>query len=227
MRLIKLFPILLFSLFAVNLTASAAETASGIPQTLLQIAGVKAEPARLSESVLVIIDAQREYLDGKLPLKGIDASLKEVKLALERARRVGAPVIHVVHKGKPSSALFNPETPYVDIVSSLEPKRDEIIITKGLPNAFAATDLEQQLSSLGKKSLIVVGYMTHMCVSATVRAALDRGYRTTVIAKATATRDLPDSTGGVVTAQELQRSSLAALADRFAVVVQSADDLPE
>lgn len=59
-----------------------------------------------------------------------------------------------------------------------------------------------------------------MCVSATVRAALDLGYRTTLVAAATATRDLPDPAGGVVTADALQRAELAALADRFAVVVK-------
>jgi nicotinamidase-related amidase len=69
--------------------------------------------------------------------------------------------------------------------------------------------------------------MTHMCVSSTVRAALDRGYHTTVVAKATATRDLPDTDGGIIPAQILQRASLAALADRFAAIVQGASDIPE
>ena len=35
----------------------------------------KPEPARLSNSVLVIIDAQREYVDGALPLSGVDAAI--------------------------------------------------------------------------------------------------------------------------------------------------------
>lgn len=77
------------------------------------------------------------------------------------------------------------------------------------------------------KNEFVVGYMTHMCVSSTVRAALDRGYRTTVVANATATRDLPDGSGGAVSAQDVQRASLAALADRFAAVVKTAKELPE
>ena len=59
-----------------------------------------------------------------------------------------------------------------------------------------------------------------MCISATVRAALDRGYRTTVVASATATRDLPDPLGGIVPAGEVHRATLAALADRFAIVVR-------
>jgi hypothetical protein len=35
-----------------------------------------------------------------------------------------------------------------------------------------------------------------MCVSATVRSALDHGYASTVVAAACATRDLPDPLGG-------------------------------
>jgi nicotinamidase-related amidase len=64
-----------------------------------------------------------------------------------------------------------------------------------------------------------------MCVSSTVRAALDLGYGCTVVAKACATRDLPDGHGGVVAAAELHRAELVALGDRFAVVVDGAADL--
>jgi nicotinamidase-related amidase len=197
------------------------------PQTLLGISGFNPKPARLSESVLVIIDAQREYVDGKLRLDGIDASLKEASLLLERARKAGTPVIHVVQKGKKGGALFNPDGPFVEIAAPMAPKTGEPIVTKTLPNAFANTDLEENLSRINRKNLIVIGYMTHMCVSSTVRAALDRGYRTTVVARATATRDLPATDGGEVTAQTLQRASLAALADRFATVVQGAQDILE
>lgn len=45
------------------------------PLTLLQHAGVTPKPIELAKSVLVIIDAQNEYLDGKLPLPGIGPQL--------------------------------------------------------------------------------------------------------------------------------------------------------
>ncbi len=67
--------------------------------------------------------------------------------------------------------------------------------------------------------------MTLMCVSSTVRAALDLGYRSTVVSGAVATRDLPTTDGGVIDAGSLQTASLAALADRFAVIAASADAL--
>jgi nicotinamidase-related amidase len=75
--------------------------------------------------------------------------------------------------------------------------------------------------------LIVVGFMTHMCVSTTVRSALDHGYRCTVVAAACGTRDLPDGRGGVIPAEVVHRANLAALADRFAKVVETVEGIPD
>ena len=66
-----------------------------------------------------------------------------------------------------------------------------------------------------------------MCVSSSVRAALDLGYRATLVAGAAGTRDLPLPGGGVIDAKSLHNASLAALADRFAIIVPDADALPE
>jgi nicotinamidase-related amidase len=193
------------------------------PETLFEMAGVHPAPAPLSQSVVVVIDAQREYVDGALPLAGMDKALAEGYRLLQRARAAGTPVIHVVHRG--SGALFNPEGPYFAIAEPMAPLPVETVIEKRLPNAFAGTDLQQAITATGRKQLIVVGFMTHMCLSATVRAALDRGYTTTVVASVTATRDLPDGQGGIVPARVVQQASLAALADRFAAVVSGVDDL--
>ena len=106
-----------------------------------------------------------------------------------------------------------------DIVAELAPAGSEPVVVKGLPNAFAGTNLHEVLRQSGRSTLILAGFMTHMCISATARAALDLGLRSTVVAGATATRDLPDPIGGVVPAETVHRTALAELADRFAVVV--------
>ncbi len=209
----------LFLLFPLSLSAGER------PMTLLQMAGASPVPARLSESVLVIIDAQKEYRDGALPLIGIDTAIDQAAQLLSRARKAGTPVVHVKHRG--SGGLFNPATPFFDIVEPLQPQPNEMVIEKRLPNAFAGTNLQQFLERTGRKQLILIGFMTHMCVSTTARAALDLGYSTTVVGSATATRDLPNGNGGKVSAAEVQRASLAALADRFAVVVLHGSDIPE
>jgi nicotinamidase-related amidase len=199
--------------------------AAAAPQTLFQMAGAKLEPARLSNSVLIIIDAQREYTDGALPLAGVDVAIGEIGKLLARARKAGTPVIHVVHKGK--GALFNPSSPGFEIVAPLRPLDGETIIEKSRVSSFADTGLEEAIQRTGRKNLIVVGFMTHNCVSSTTRAAMDRGYMPTIVAGATATRDLPDGKGGVVTAATVQAVSLAELADRNAVVTQTEKDIQE
>ena len=95
---------------------------------------------------------------------------------------------------------------------------------KRLPNAFAGTELHERLQQAGRNTLILAGFMTHMCISASARAALDLGYQTTVIGDATATRALPAHDGGApISADAVHRTALAELADRFAAVVVRAE----
>ena len=60
--------------------------------------------------------------------------------------------------------------------------------------------------------------------STTVRAARDFGYRSTLVASACATRDLPFG-DQLIPAAQVQQISLAELADNFAMVVSDVDAL--
>lgn len=193
-----------------------------MPKTILELAGAPLHPAPLDRAALVLIDHQREYLDGALPLDGMAAAVEAAAEVLALARHHRLPVFHVVHHGRPGSALFDPTGPGVAIITALAPIDGESTIIKTLPNSFAGTDLHAHLQASGRSELILAGFMTHGCVSATARAALDLGYRCTVVGGACATRDLPDPAGGVIAAQTVQRAELAALADRVAVVVRRA-----
>ncbi|HVZ00224.1 MAG TPA: cysteine hydrolase family protein [Dongiaceae bacterium] len=189
------------------------------PRTLLDFAGVALPAARWEDAVLLLIDHQQEYSAGRLPLDGIATAVDAIARLQATARRAGTPIVHVAQNGKPGGALFDPEGPMVRFIAGIAPQSGEIAVVKSLPNAFAGTDLDARLKATGRSDLIVAGFMTHMCVSATTRAALDLGYRTTVVADATATRDLPDGAGGVIDAATVKRVALAELADRFAKVV--------
>ena len=57
-------------------------------------------------------------------------------------------------------------------------------------------------------------------------AAFNLGYRPTVVASTTATRELPVPSGAPVPAATLQTATLAGIADLFAVVAGTPDDLP-
>jgi nicotinamidase-related amidase len=193
------------------------------PRTLMEIAGVTATPARLSKAAVVVIDAQQEYVDGLLALPGVAPALDEIGRLLARARAASTPIIHIVHHGNPGGP-FAPDSRGAEIARPAKPAPGEAVVGKRLPNAFASTDLADRLAALKRPEIVLVGFMTHMCVEATARAAIDNGLKATVIANATATRDLPDPlTGQPVAAAEVHRNALAALADRFATVVPSAD----
>jgi len=194
-----------------------------VPKTLLQIAGAAPRKPQWKEAALILIDHQAEYTTGGVPLAGVDAAIDEIAQLLKQARAAGAPVFHVVHHAKSGAALFDPQREYVDIIDGLQPQDGEVTVVKALPNSFANTTLDAELKKTGKKELVIAGFATHMCVSATTRSALDHGYVSTVVAAACATRDLPDALGkGVVPATEVQRAALAALADRFATVLPNA-----
>jgi len=198
------------------------------PKTLLSMAGAPLEPSKLSEAALVLIDCQNEYVSGVLALPGVAAALRESAKVLARARAAGTPIIHVVHHGRPGGGVFDPEGPSSKIAPQVAAAGGEAQVIKALPNAFAGTNLDEILKATGKKELILVGFMTHMCISATARVATDLGYRVTIVADATATRDLPGPVGdGVVKADELKRAELAALADRFSIIANTAEDLGE
>ncbi len=196
------------------------------PKTLLQMAGADPSPARLTEAAVVIIDAQNEYVNGKVPLVGVQAALDSIAQLLKAARAAGTPVIHVQHRGR-AGGLFDPDGSGYALAPQAAPAAGEKVVQKELPNAFAKTSLHLDLQATGRKSLILAGFMTHMCVSATARAALDHAYRTTVVGDAAATRDLPDPLGGApIPAAQLHRAALAELADRFATVARVGDLKP-
>lgn len=200
---------------------------AGEPKTLLQMAGASNAPPPLSDSTVVVIDAQREYTDGKLPLHNVQGALEEIGKLLKRARTLQIPIIHIQHQGKPGGA-FGPDTTGFEIASAARPAPGEAVIHKSLPNAFASTDLSSRLAALKKPNVVLVGFMTHLCVEVTARASIDLGFKAAVVASATATRTLPDALGGAaLSADEVQRNALAAISDRFATIVPKVDSLPD
>lgn len=193
-------------------------------KTLLNLAGADLTPAKIRDACLVLIDMQNEYLNGPIAVREPDAAIANAVRLLASARQNGAPVFHIAHKGRPGG-LFDRSSERGQIVAGLPPQPGEAVVEKGPPNAFAGTDLHALLSATGRKNIILGGFMTHMCVSSTVRGALDLGYRVTIDASACGTRDLPDGRGGVVSAATLHDIALIELSDRFAIIARSSEEL--
>ncbi len=194
------------------------------PKTLRDVSGLGNEAPSLKGSALVMIDLQNTYREGVMTLEGVEPAIKEAAALLKRAREAGIPIFHVQHDAGAGSPYDLGER-IGAIADEVAPRDGEETIVKNYPSAFVGTELQEKLQATGSEDLILTGFMTHMCVNSTARSAFNLGFRPTVVASTTATRNLPGPDGSIVSAAALQQASLAALGDLFAVIVPKASDI--
>lgn len=104
---------------------------------------------------------------------------------LERSRRAGA---EIGSKGPLGRLLVRGEVGH-DFVEALRPLKQEIVIDKPGYSAFAHTALQHVLITRSIDTLIMTGVTTEVCVSSTLRAAIDLGYRCITVSDACASGD--------------------------------------
>jgi nicotinamidase-related amidase len=104
---------------------------------------------------------------------------------LERSRRAGA---EIGAAGPMGRLLVRGERGH-DFIDALQPHAGEIVIDKPGYSAFEHTALGQLLTTRGTDTLILTGITTEVCVSSTLRTAVDRGYRCFTVADACASSD--------------------------------------
>lgn len=196
-------------------------------KTIRDIAGLTNSASSVRDSALMIIDAQNTYTEGIMKLEGMDAALQSCKQLLDRFRKANRPIYHIQHDAGEGSP-YDINDRIGQIVPLLRPNEGEPVITKHYPSAFVNTDVDAQLKGAGVNQLIIVGFMTHMCVNSTARNAFSLGYTATVVASATATRALPSTvTPEAIPAKQVQAVALAALSDLPAAVVPNVSDVPD
>ncbi len=192
------------------------------PSTLLQLAGGEFDKLDWSNCAVVFIDYQNEYVDGVMPLgQAGSKAIANASLLLDKARKENTPIFHIAHHGEDNGKVFDPLSSNVAIVGDLKPIDGEKTITKKHPNAFYNTDLKELVSSTQKQQIIFAGFMSHMCVSSSVRAAFDLGFQNFVCHDACATRDLPNHKREKISAEIMHDTAMAALQDRFAALVST------
>lgn len=209
-------------------TTSPAVQHEGSPmsasKTLREITGMGHVPTTIGKSALILIDCQNTYREGVMQLEGVEPALAECKTLLERFRAAGRPIIHIQHDAGAGSP-YDVHAPIGAIADPVRPRPGEPVVVKNYPSSFEKTNLHDLLKGLQVEDLTIAGFMTHVCVNSTARAAFNHGYKSTVVAAATATRSLPNPTGGVTSAKALHDASLTALHDMFAVVVPAGADV--
>ena len=74
-----------------------------------------------------------------------------------------------------------------EIIETLTPEANEMVIDKNTSSAFNSTGIEWMLRNLGIETLVVAGMATDMCVETTSRDAADRGFNVIIAEDASAT----------------------------------------
>ena len=178
-------------------------------------------------TALLIVDIQNDYFpNGKMELSNPEKAATNAAKVLNWFRENNKDnIFHIQHiASNPGLGFFLPDTEGAKINETVSPLENETIIVKQFPNSFLKTELENQLKEKGVTKLVVVGMMTHMCIDATVRAAVDLGYNTTLIEDACATLDLSYQ-GKVVPAEQVHYAFVSALDGMYCDVSSTEDFL--
>jgi nicotinamidase-related amidase len=165
-----------------------------------------------------VIDVQKAFDDPRMGKRNNPEAEKNIARLLEAWRKSGRPVIHVRHDSVEAGSLLGPGRPGNEIKAEAQPQTGETVIGKHVNSAFIGTDLERQLRSAGRDCVVCVGLTTDHCVSTTARMAGNLGFKTIVVADATAMFDRQSYDGSLVPAAEIYRGALASLHGEFAEI---------
>ena len=128
---------------------------------------------------LVIVDIQNDYFPGGgNPLAGPEAAAEQARELLDAFRASGEPVMHI------QRVWDAPDAPYLvrghrasRSTRSFRRPPGEPVFQKANPNASSRRARPSAHATPASNELVVCGMMTCMCADATVRAAIDLGYR--------------------------------------------------
>ncbi|KKB33300.1 cysteine hydrolase family protein [Bacillus thermotolerans] len=173
----------------------------------------------MSQTALVLVDIQNDYFPGgKMPLYETEKAAQKARSVLDYFREHNLPLFHIQHIFEGEQApFFAPDTEGVQIHQIVTPLQGEKVIQKNFPNSFLHTSLEAELKSAGIEHVVVVGMMSHMCIDATSRTAVDLGFRCTVIEDACTCPDLTFN-NETVKATQVHHAFMAALGSLYASI---------
>lgn len=137
-------------------------------------------------TALLPIDAQRNMLEGDLPVPQAEQMRLTLETLLARARAAGVPVVQVQNDG----GAGDPDEPFTrgwEMVLAQVP--GEIVVRKRVNDAFLETDLASQLKDLRVTDVSLAGMQRKFCIEATSRGALEHGFAVTLAAGAHTTYD--------------------------------------
>jgi streptothricin hydrolase len=152
---------------------------------------------QMAAEALIIVDAQRGFLEGPAAIPDATRLLDRLSLLRSAARQAGALVVHLQNDG-PQGAVDEPGLPGWELCLAVMESGSEVVVRKSSDDGFAGTGLGELLDNHGVLRVVIGGLLSEMCVSATARTALDRGLTVLMPRDAHGTYDLDDIPAAVV-----------------------------
>lgn len=176
-------------------------------------------------SALLLIDIQYglddwEYYGGN---RNNPQAEENAKALLQKWRTLKLPVFHVQHSSQNPKSPLHPSKAGFAIKNEVLPIKGEPIISKNVNSAFIGTDLEEQLNKDDISIVVIAGLTSNHCISTSVRMASNLGFKTYLIADATATFDSIAPNGDKFDSEIIHQTTLASLNEEFATILNTQD----
>jgi maleamate amidohydrolase len=149
------------------------------------------------KTALIVIDLLQGYTLKGAPLfaPGVVKAVSEMPELLRLARQKKMPVIHTRVFYNPSDFIDGgvwirkapvlkslvPGNKYAEFCKGVEPRKDELVITKNYASAFFGTSLAATLTAAGIDTLMITGCTTSGCIRASAVDAVQNGFRPIVV----------------------------------------------
>jgi aldehyde dehydrogenase (NAD+) len=150
---------------------------------------VNAAPGR---TALVLVDLQHDYLARPGLVPPAPALVARAASLLDGFRHLGLPVVHIHTLTRADGADRMPHwrardinacvegTPGAATPIPLEPRADELVVTKQYYRGFDDPAVDPWLRARGVEHVVVAGIYTHACVRETALDAYEGGYEVSV-----------------------------------------------
>jgi ureidoacrylate peracid hydrolase len=163
--------------------------------------------------VLIVVDMQNGFITPNgscarigLPVQRLEAAIDPTCQAVALARTCKVPIIWTRYTFRADFSdggfMVREKIPGLaseralvagswdqQIIDSLIPHPNELVLDKNRPSSFHDTGLQDTLRRKGVSDVVVCGVTTNCCVESTVRDASQRDYRTFVLRDAVAEYD--------------------------------------
>lgn len=155
-----------------------------------------------ADAAVVVIDVQNDFChpEGRQASQGqhvlrVQSTVERIDELVGHARTVGVPVVwvrttHAAETDSPEWMARHPDPAREQSCAAgtwgaefyrVAPAPGEVVIEKHRYNGFTGTTLDEELTALGRRSLLFCGVTSNTCVETTLRDAVCRDYLVTFV----------------------------------------------